>query len=38
MMEHAELAASVAPQLPPVTEKSAAFVPPKISVRFTGWL
>ena len=38
MIEHEVLAASVEVQVPPVTEKSAAFVPLKLSLRLTGWV
>jgi hypothetical protein len=36
MIEHTEFAARVVVQVPPVTEKSAAFVPLKLSLRLTG--
>ena len=35
---HEVLAASVEVQVPPVIEKSAAFVPLKLSLRLTGWV
>jgi hypothetical protein len=38
MIEHALSAASVVVQVPPLTEKSVALGPLKLSLRVTGWL
>ena len=37
VIEHVLLAARIEVQVPPVIEKSAALVPPKLSLRLTCW-